>query len=201
MSKLWPYGTPGIPDRLFTRGEVPMTKEEVRAVTLAKARLTAEHIVWDIGAGTGSITVEAALAASGGRVYAVEQNMAGVQLIEENIRRFDVGNVTVCPGAAPGVLADLPAPDRVFIGGSGGKLAEIFRAVHDQLRPQGRIVVNAITLDTLNEALGFFDYEGYTDIDVVQVQVNHLAKKGRCTMMLGQNPVFIISANKGESTA
>lgn len=197
MSKLWPYGTPGIPDRLFVRGEVPMTKEEVRAVTLAKTRVMAGHVVYDIGAGTGSISVEAALAAPGSRVYAVEQNPAGVKLIAENTQRFAADNVTICPGTAPGALADLPAPDRVIVGGSGGRLGEILRAVHYKLRPQGRVVVNAITIDTLNSALEFFDGGGYRDIDVVQVQVNRLEKKGRSTMMLGQNPVFIISAEKG----
>lgn len=173
-----------------------MTKEEVRAVTLAKARLMTEHIVYDIGAGTGSIAIEAALAVSAGKVYAVERNPAGLKLIEENARRFAVDNVIICPGEAPGVLADLPAPDRVFIGGSGGRLEEILQAVHQKLRPHGRVVVNAITLDTLNSALAFFEEKGYTDTETVQVQVNRLERKGSCALMIGQNPVFVISAQK-----
>lgn len=197
MSKLWPYSTPGIPDRLFVRGEVPMTKEEVRAVTMAKARLTAGQIIYDIGAGTGSIAIEAALAAPGGQVYAVERNPAGLALIEENARRFAVENIIVCPGEAPGAMAELPAPDRVFVGGSGGRLEGILQAVHEKLRPQGRVVVNAITIDTLNSALAFFEANGYTDIETVQVQVNRIEKKGRYALMTGLNPVFVISAEKG----
>lgn len=126
-SSRWPYASSGIPDELFIRGDVPMTKQEVRAVALAKLRLTATDTVWDVGAGTGSVSIEAALVARAGSVWAVERNAAGVRLIRENADAFGCGNVHAVPGVAPEALAKLPVPDAVFVGGSAGELPPSWR--------------------------------------------------------------------------
>jgi len=121
----WEYITPGIPDHFFIRGDVPMTKEEVRAAALSKMRLSEDSIVFDIGAGTGSIAIECSLICRKGRVYAVERDKEAIELINSNLKKFGVSNAFVVEGNAPLVLESLPYPDRVFIGGSGGNMEEI----------------------------------------------------------------------------
>ena len=138
-SSRWPYASSGIPDELFIRGDVPMTKQEVRAVALAKLRLTATDTVWDVGAGTGSVSIEAALVARAGSVWAVERNAAGVRLIRENADAFGCGNVHAVPGVAPEALAKLPVPDAVFVGGSAGELPSIVEAALEK-NPQVRLM-------------------------------------------------------------
>ena len=153
----WPYASSGIPDELFIRGDVPMTKQEVRAVALAKLRLTATDTVWDVGAGTGSVSIEAALVARAGSVWAVERNAAGVRLIRENADAFGCGNVHAVPGVAPEALAKLPVPDAVFVGGSAGELPSIVEAALEK-NSQVRLCVPCVTVETLTEAcapLGF----------------------------------------------
>ncbi len=142
----WPYVTGGVPDDLFVRGKVPMTKEEVRVVCLAKLRLPAGGVFWDVGAGTGSMAVEAAILGRG-QVYAVERDPEGLDLIRANLDRFGLDNVHVVAGEAPDVLADLPDPDRVLVGGSGGHLTEILQEVNRRLKPEGVVVVPAITVE------------------------------------------------------
>jgi cobalt-precorrin-6B (C15)-methyltransferase len=196
MSK-WQFATPGIPDDYFLRGEVPMTKEEVRAITISKLRLNRDSIVCDIGAGTGSLTIEAGLVAKKGEVWAVEKNSEGVELIKENKDSFGLDNVKVISGEAPTVLVDLPALDRVIIGGSGGNLAEILEIVDQKLVANGRIVINAITLETLLEAkegLKDLDY----DLDIVTVNIARTEEVGSYHMLKGQNPVYIISGERSK---
>jgi len=173
-----------------------MTKAEVRAVTMAKARLRDSHIIWDIGAGTGSISVEAALAAVNGAVFAVEKEADAVELIKENSALFGAENITVCPGAAPAALNGLPRPDRVFIGGSGGNLPEIIAYVHEQINPGGRLVINAVVLETLGTAAEMLQKLDFQDIDITQVSVSKTVKAGRVNMFKSHNPVFIISGEK-----
>lgn len=192
----WIYKTGGIPDELFVRGEAPMTKAEVRAVTLAKGRLKDEHVVWDIGAGTGSISVEAALAAGKGAVYAVEKEADAVELIKENSALFGAGNITVCPGEAPAALAGLPQPDRVFIGGSGGNLPEIIAYAHAQMPSGGRLVVNAVVLETLSTAVQVLQKLDFQDIEITQVSIARTVNAGRLHMFKSHNPVFVISGEK-----
>lgn len=191
----WASAAPGIPDSMFVRGEVPMTKEEIRAMTISKARLNEGDIVYDIGAGTGSITVEAALMARRGHVYAVERLAAGVELVRENAARFRAGNVTVIHGEAPEALQDLPPADRIIIGGSGGNLPEIIEACQTKLKAQGRLVINAVTLETLNTAISLLEARGY-DPEAVSITVSRLEKVGQSHMFKGLNPVYIISAQK-----
>ena len=130
------YG-PGVPDEAFVRGKVPMTKEEIRCVALSKLRLGETSVVYDIGAGTGSVAVEAARMAFRGHVYAVERNPEGLKLIRENQEALRAAGLTVVSGEAPEALEGLPAPDQVFIGGSGGRLSEILAAVLRKIRASG----------------------------------------------------------------
>lgn len=174
-----------------------MTKEEVRAVVLSKLRLTPESVLWDIGAGTGSVTVEAALLASEGSVWAVERDPEAVKLIEQNKAKFDCQNLQIICGDAPGALEGLPAPDRVFIGGSRGKLAEILGMIKDKLNPAGRVVADFVVLENLMEALQAMEGLGFKEIEVAQVTVTKTRLVGGKHMMQAQNPVFILSGAKG----
>ncbi|MCK8825527.1 precorrin-6Y C5,15-methyltransferase (decarboxylating) subunit CbiT [Fuchsiella alkaliacetigena] len=194
MSK-WQYSTPGIPDQLFIRGQVPMTKEEVRCVTISKLRLDENSTVYDIGAGTGSLSIEAALIAKQGQVWAIEREAEGVQLIEENRAQFALDNLEVVAGEAPAALSDLPPVDRVLIGGSGGQLAEILELVEQKLKAQGRIVINAITLETLTSAKEELLRLGY-QIEVVTLNVARTREVGAYHMFKAENPIYIISGER-----
>lgn len=196
MNKQWVYKTGGIPDELFIRGKVPMTKSEVRAITIAKARLNDKLVIWDIGAGTGSISVEAALISAGGQVHAVEKEDDAVELIRRNAELFGTDNVSIHHGAAPDALYDLPSPDRVFIGGSGGNFETILKYVHEKLCAGGRVVINAVVLDTLMKAVEMMKYLGFADIDITQVSITKTVDVGRVQMFRSHNPVFIISGQK-----
>lgn len=193
---MWNFKTGGIPDDLFIRSKVPMTKAEVRAVTIAKARLTDTHVIWDIGAGTGSISVEAALTAVQGTVFAVEKEPMAVELIKKNIERFGTENVKVYAGTAPEVLHGLPEPDRVFIGGSGGNLAEIIYYAYEKMAVGGRLVINAVVLETLSTAVETLKKLGLADLDITQVAVAKAVEVGKLHMLQSLNPVFIISGEK-----
>ncbi len=173
-----------------------MTKSEVRCVTLAKARLDDSCLIWDIGAGTGSISIEAALASVKGKVYAIEREAEAVELIQKNSELFGTNNVTVVRGTAPEALSGLPAPDRVFIGGSGGNLREIMERVFPKLARGGRIVINAVVLETFIEAVETVQEYGFTGVDITQVSVTKTADVGRVHMFKSHNPVFIISGEK-----
>lgn len=184
--------TGGIPDEAFLRGEVPMTKEEVRTVSLSKMHLQKDSIIYDIGAGTGSVSIEAARLADAGHVYAVETKEAAVELIRQNARKFGTDNLTVVPGLAPEALEELPAPDIVFIGGSKGHLKEIIDVIAKK-NPKARVVLNAITLETVMEALECLKSRNYLEDEIVQVQISKARKIGTYHMMTGQNPVYVIS--------
>lgn len=187
------YITCGIPDTDFIRGTVPMTKEEIRVLALSKLRLHHNSVVLDIGAGTGSVTVEAARILPEGKVYAIEKNREGLELIKENVEKFDLDNVQIIPGEAPDELKDITDVDRVFIGGSGGRLYDVFNWIADNTKTETRVVVTAITLETLSRTRELMAAHGYVDRDVVQVAVTRFNHVGNHTMMKAQNPVFIIS--------
>lgn len=173
-----------------------MTKEEVRALTVCRARLAPGLTVWDVGAGTGSLTVEAAMFTPGGHVYAVERNHEGTALIEENCRHFGVENVTVVQGEAPGVLWQLPAPDRVFIGGSGGRLKEILAVCAENMAEGGIVIVNAITPSTMAAALEIMALSPFVGLDGIHVQVSRLEALGKEQYFKAQNGIWILSARK-----
>lgn len=189
----WPYASSGIPDELFIRGDVPMTKQEVRAVALAKLRLTATDTVWDVGAGTGSVSIEAALIARAGSVWAVERNATGVRLIRENADAFGCGNVHAVPGVAPEALAKLPVPDAVFVGGSAGELPSIVEAALEK-NSQVRLCVPCVTVETLTEACALLSGSRFNGFEACQVSAARAEAVGSHHLMKAQNPVFLVSA-------
>lgn len=186
-----PRRTPGLPDEAFERGDVPMTKQEVRAAVLAKLAVRPEDILWDVGAGTGSVSVELALAAPRGRVYAVECRPEGCALIKANREKFRTRNLVLVEGLAPAALSDLPAPDAVFIGGSKGSLAAIVDAALDK-NPDARICVSAIALETLSAAVAALTAKGRT-VQVSQIAVSRAKAMGGLHLMMAQNPIYLIT--------
>ena len=187
-----------IPDEEFLRGSAPMTKSEVRGLSVEKLRLQEDSVAWDVGAGTGSVTVEMALRAFEGQVWAVEKKPEAAALIEENCRKFGTPNVHVVEGTAPEALEDLPAPTHVFIGGSSGNLKEILALVLGK-NPKVRVVLNAITLETVGEANACLKELPFENVEITQIQVSKSKKVGPYQMMMGQNPVYIFSCQgKGE---
>ena len=185
-----PWNGSGLPDGAFLRGDVPMTKEEVRALALSKLRLEEHHVVWDVGAGTGSVSVECALSCPAGRVYAVEKKDAALALLAENKARFHAVNLEIVAGTVPEALENLPAPDRVFLGGTSGSLEEILRVVFHK-NPAARVVCTAVTLETVGEAAKCFARLGSPDM--VQIAVTRTRPAGRYHLMDAQNPVWIFS--------
>lgn len=187
---------PGIDDGEFIRGDVPMTKQIVRAAIISKMSVADTDTVWDVGAGTGSVSVELAMKAAKGRVWAVEREPEGCVLIEENKKKFGVWNLNVVPGSAPEALQDLPAPDRVFIGGSDGNLEGIIDTVLEK-NDRALICVSAIVLETMSETVKLMTARGM-DADIIQVCVNTSREIGDRHMMTAGNPVFIITGQKND---
>lgn len=186
--------TSGILDEEFIRGKVPMTKSEVRTISLSKLQLKKDSVVYDIGAGTGSVAIEIGLISTEGFVYAIEKKPEAIKLIHENKYKFQVSNLHVIEGSAPEVLTDLPVPSHVFIGGSSGNLKQIVELVLEK-NPKVRIVINAIALETVAEALNIGkEYKS----DITQVMVSKGKEVGSYHMMMGQNPVYIISFQGGD---
>lgn len=190
----------GRADGDFLRAEVPMTKSEVRAVTLSKLRLTRDAICWDVGAGTGSVSIEMAETAEDGMVFAIERNADACALIEQNKRHLGVMNVTVVSGTAPEALLPLPAPTHVFIGGSGGNLKEIIEAALSK-NPRVRIVLNTVTAETFAEATATIKALRLKDEEIVELNVSRARKVGAYHMMTAQNPVTVISCEGGGEDA
>lgn len=185
----------GIDDEKFIRGDVPMTKSEIRAMVMVKAQIRETDVVWDVGAGTGSITIEAAMQAPHGNVFAVERNPEGVDLIRQNAERFGLDNIDIVHGSAPDALADLPPANVIIIGGSGGKMERIFDVCEQSLQPDGRIVCTAVTVETAHQVVAEmrrrkWHYEGF------QMQVNRLRKAGPYHLFQPISPIFIMTAAK-----
>jgi len=193
---------PGIPDHLFTRGDAPMTKAEVRAVTMSTARLLPGHRVIDVGAGTGSMTVEAALLCPEGHVVAVERDPAALEVLRLNLEHFRLDNVTVVDGHAPAVLEDAAvfAPgsfDCVLVGGSGGKLAKILEDAAGLLVPSGRIVCNSICIETTATVAAALRRPPWTGFTCSQVAVSRGVPAGPLLRFEALNPVWVTSAELG----
>ena len=188
----------GLDDDLFLRGKVPMTKSEVRSISLSKLRLHKDAVVWDVGAGTGSVSIEAARLAKDGVVYAIEKKDEAIDLLEQNKRKFGTDNLEIIKGLAPEALEGLPAPTHAFIGGSSGNLKEILEVLLEQ-NPRVRVVINAIALETVAEAMQCLKSMAFTDVDIAQVSVAKGKKLGSYEMMMGQNPVYIFSCTGGET--
>ena len=186
----YPRRAPGIPDTAFLRAEkVPMTKQEVRAVILAELAVSPEDVCWDIGTGTGSAAIELALSCRA--VYSVEREEAALKVAAQNRERFGAWNLHLVKGEAPAALSELPKPDAVFVGGSGGKLDEIVNAIH-AANPAARICVAAVTIESLHNSFTALRGLGY-ETEVTQLAVSRSKPAGGLTLMLAQNPVWLIT--------
>jgi precorrin-6Y C5,15-methyltransferase (decarboxylating) len=186
----------GLRDSVFIRGEVPMTKGEIRLLAVARLRLGGADIVWDIGAGTGSVSCAAALQAGYGRVYAVERDERALRLIRQNRDALGLRNIEIVPGCAPEALEGLPVPDGVFIGGTGGRLGAILDAVFAR-NPVCGIVLTAISLETLAEAVSCLRRFSGEEPEIIQVAVSRAVKAGNHHLLKAENPVFIVSFKGG----
>ena len=184
--------TGNIPDASFQRGAVPLSKEEIRAVALSKLRLTADAVCYDIGAGTGGMTMDIARFVPDGRVYAFEKKDAACTLLQQNVQKFHAQNVHIVQGSAPEILADAEAPTHAFIGGSGGRLREIAELLLKK-NPSVRVVIDAITLETVGEANELIKSLPVKDVDIVSVTVAKAKSAGAYHLMESMNPVYIFS--------
>ena len=199
----WGQITPGYSDEVFLRGEVPMTKEEVRTISICKLKLTEDALVYDVGSGTGSIAIEIAALAPGIMVYAVECKPEAVSLIQKNRERFGACRVQVVEGMAPQALEKLPVPTHAFLGGSRGNLKEILAALYEK-NPRMRIVMNAISLESLSQMQEMTKAYPITDLDITTVSVSKARKVGGYHLMQAGNPVTIFSftfCERGETDA
>jgi precorrin-6B C5,15-methyltransferase / cobalt-precorrin-6B C5,C15-methyltransferase len=194
--QLTQYPLIGIDDEEFSTIKKLITKQEVRAVTLAKLQLQNDLVLWDIGAGSGSVSIEASNLMPGGKLFALERNPQCVAYLRENLAKFCARNVKLIEAEAPEGLDSLPDPDRVFIGGAGGNLAEVVAEVDRRLRAGGLIVINAVTLDTLGRSVELLEYHGY-QVEVVCINVARTRPLTEYKLFEAQNPIYVISARKG----
>lgn len=196
---MWSYRTPGIPDDLFiTSDRVPgPTKEEIRVITISKARLKEGDHVIDVGCGVGSITVEAALQVGpSGRVFAIDEDEEAIRVSGQNIAKFGVKDIVqLIHGKAPDAMRPLRKVDAIIVGGSRS-IADILRVAYEKLNAAGRLVVNAVTLETAYESLRVMRELRFLDIDVVNVFVAKGRFMERSTMMIARNPITIVSGTK-----
>jgi precorrin-6Y C5,15-methyltransferase (decarboxylating) len=186
------YTTGTLRDEAFARGNVPLTKEEIRALALSKLRLRADSVCYDVGAGTGGMSIDMARFLPQGRVLAFEQKPKGCELIRQNAGKFGLSNIQVFCGQAPGILAGHELPSHAFIGGSGGHLREILELLLEQ-NPDIRIVLDAITLETVGELTGLLSSLPVTDVEIISVTVAKAKAAGAYHLMEGMNPVYICS--------
>ena len=195
---MWKFKTPGIPDEEFDRTEsVPITKEEIRAIQISKARLSSGQTVLDIGCGSGSITVEAGLQIeSDGKVIGIDLDPNAIELTNRNLKKFGVDNATLILGNAKEKISDLPEADAIFIGGTGGDTQEIVQLCEDKLKSGGRIVIGVILIETLYAVLQTIEKLKFDSVDITQITIGKSRKTSTGTMMLARNPVTVISATK-----
>ena len=187
----------GINDEEFIRGEAPMTKQEIRILSLAKARIHPQAVVFDIGSGTGSIAIEAARLAPEGHVYALERTAEGAELIHRNADKFNVHNISIMETEAPDGMEHLPMADAVFIGGSGGHLLDILASSEVKLHTGGRIVVNCITAQSLSQCIDYMrGHKRLYSYEAIQVQVTRMLQVGDYDMAKALNPVYIVTCSK-----
>ncbi|MDH3854046.1 MAG: precorrin-6Y C5,15-methyltransferase (decarboxylating) subunit CbiT [Nitrosopumilus sp.] len=195
---MWKFKTFGIPDEYFERTEnVPITKEEIRVIQISKARLKPGQIVYDIGCGSGSISVEAALQVeSSGKVLAVDYDENAIKLTKKNMKKFGLSNISMIYGNAKEKILELEEADTIFIGGTGGDTKEIVELSENKLKSGGRIVIGIILIETLYSVLQILDKLQFESVDITQVTISKSRKTSTGTMMLARNPVTIISATK-----
>ncbi len=195
---MWKHRTPGIPDELFERVEdVPITKEEIRVIQISKARLSEGQIVYDVGCGSGSISIEAASQiGSSGKVFSIDIDPNAAELTKKNLEKFQISNVSVILGNATQKIDELPMADAIFIGGTGGETAEIIKLCESKLKQGGRIVIGTILVETLYSVLNVIEKLKFSSVDIIQVTISKSKKTSTGTMFLARNPVTIISATK-----
>ena len=192
----WDYRTPGIPDELFERtDEVPITKEDIRAIAISKLRLKEGQSAIDVGCGSGSITVELCLQTKG-KVYAIDFDQKAVELTKKNLQKFGVTAEDVILGKAQDVLPKLLDVDAVMVGGTWGDTKQVIELAVGRLKKGGRIVIDTIVIETLYQALRTVNELELKEIDITQVTISKARKVTTGTMMLARNPVMIISATK-----
>ena len=187
----------GLADDLFMRSKVPMTKQEVRSVSMSKLMPKATDVIYDIGAGTGSCSVELALIAKQGKVWAFERNPVAVELLGKNKELFGLTNLDVIAGEALENIKAMPAPDCVFVGGSGGDLCEMLDVIYAK-NSKCRIVINAITVETLAQVAAYYKEHPDYSLEIVNVFVARSKKLGSYNLMMAQNPVYVMTALKKE---
>lgn len=184
-----------IRDEEFIRGEVPMTKSEVRTVSISKLQLRKNAVVYDIGAGTGSVSIEMALQSPNIDVYAIEKKEKAIELIKKNVQKFGTDNVCIIKGDALQALEGLPVPTHVFIGGSSGRLKELVTLIWEK-NSEARIVINTVSLNTIAEVMEVLEHISIEDVDITQMNVSKGRKLGNYQMMMGQNPIYIVALEK-----
>lgn len=184
-------------DNEFIQKELPMTKQEIRAISVAKLQLEDDSILIDVGAGTGTIGIESATYLRNGKVFAIEKEEKGIETLKENIKKFNLDNIEVIVGRAPEVIPEI-SYNRMFIGGSTGSMKNILEHFMKYANTDGRIVINSITLETLSESTKLLKELNFKNIEVVNISVSRGKKVGPYTMMYGENPIFIVTANKEE---
>lgn len=182
-------------DKDFVQGELPMTKQEVRAVTVAKLQLKPNSILIDVGAGTGTIGIECATYISNGKVIGIEKEEKGLETIKENVKKFNLTNYELIHGRAPEAIPNITY-DRMFIGGSTGSMKNILEHFIKYSTVDARLVINTITLESLNDTMSLLKEYGFKDIEVVNMMVSRGKKIGPYTMMYGENPIYIITVDK-----
>ena len=197
MSKLWKYVSPGIPDELFERlPGIPMSQREIRLLLISALRLEANSVVWDIGAGTGTIPVEIGLLCPQGQIVAIERDEEVANLIRLNCDRFEVKNVQIAIGSAPECLSQISTlPQRICIEG-GRSIKPILHQAWEYLPSTGRIVVTAASLEALYEVSESFTHLHARNVEVVQAAVNRLETRGNSRRLAAVDPLFILSAEK-----
>ena len=195
---MWKSKTPGIPDEEFERTEsVPITKEEIRAIQISKGRLSAGQTVLDIGCGSGSVTIEAAIQVEeSGKVIGVDIDPNAIKLTEKNLKKFGISNYTLIEGNAKDKISELPQVDTIFIGGTGGDTKDIVELCQDKIKSGGRIVIGVILIETLYSVLKTIEKLDFESIDITQITIGKSRKTKTGTMMLARNPVSVISATK-----
>ncbi len=195
---MWNFKTPGIPDENFERvDKVPITKEEIRTIQISKARLKPGQIIYDIGCGSGSISIEAALQIeSSGKVLAIDFDENAIELTKKNLKKFQILNILTIFGNAKEKILELEEADAIFIGGTGGDTREIIELSQNKLKSGGRIVIGTILIETLSSVLQVLEKLPFESVDITQVTIAKSRKTTTGTMMLARNPVTIISATK-----
>ncbi len=188
----------GLPDESFLRGKAPMTKQEVRSISISKLAPGRNDVIYDIGAGTGSCSIELALQAPQGKVYAFEKAEDALELLALNKERFNVTNLEIIAGDAAVEVDEMPAADSVFIGGSGGNMHIILDKIYTK-NPVCKVVMNAITLETVAEVVEYYKKREDFELDIINVSIAANKIVGRYNMMMGQNPIYIMTAFKKEA--